>query len=181
MEIGTSLDKKNWIYSFLTGLGVAVTCMVVFSIMHFIFYDDFRLDLGSYIQSLFMGITVGVGLPILSNIIAKRVKIVPLLNEQEQVEVEGPATYRKGKEGVGGKIFLTNKKFIFKSHKLNIQSGQTDIHYSEINTVFNHKTAKFFDNGIRLVTSNGVEHDFVVSDRDVWLAAIEERLENWSL
>jgi len=35
-------------------------------------------------------------------------------------------------EGVGGKLFLTNKKLIFKSHKINVQKGQTSIEYHNI-------------------------------------------------
>ena len=40
--------------------------------------------------------------------------------DYENIEIEGPANLFRGMEGVGGKLFLTNKKVAFKSHKINI-------------------------------------------------------------
>ena len=45
----------------------------------------------------------------------------------ENILLESPANHCKGIEGVGGKLFLTNKKLIFKSHKFNIQNHEFSI------------------------------------------------------
>ena len=64
---------------------------------------------------------------------------------------------------------------IFKSHKINIQKGQTDIEYSTIKEIVKRKTAKLIDNGIRIITDDGKEFDFVVNERDLWFDKITVR------
>ena len=71
---------------------------------------------------------------------------------------------------------MTNKKLIFKSHKINIQKRQTNIEYSTIKEVVKRKTAKLVDNGIRIISNNGEEFDFVVNERDLWFEKINERI-----
>ncbi len=53
--------------------------------------------------------------------------IKPELTQDENIEIEGPANLFRGMKGVGEKMFLTNKKVVFKSHKINNQKEQTDI------------------------------------------------------
>ncbi|OIQ30951.1 MAG: hypothetical protein BM564_01705 [Bacteroidetes bacterium MedPE-SWsnd-G2] len=79
-------------------------------------------------------------------------------------------------EGVGGKLFLTNKKLIFKSHKINIQRGQTDIKYQDIAQIIERKTAKLIDNSIRIITTDLTEFAFVVNERELWIAHINEQI-----
>ena len=81
-------------------------------------------------------------------------------------------------EGVGGKMFLTNKKVVFKSHKINIQKGQTDILYEDITEIIKRKTAKLIDNGIRIKTNDGNEFDFVVNEREKWIEKLNEKRNN---
>jgi hypothetical protein len=102
--------------------------------------------------------------------------IEPTLIEGEIVEEEISANLFRGLEGVGGKIFLTNKRLVFKSHSLNIQKGQTNFNYSDIDRLSKRKTAKLIDNGIKLVTKDGGEFCFVVNNRDAEIKKIEDKL-----
>jgi hypothetical protein len=102
--------------------------------------------------------------------------IHPELAPNEEIESEGPANLFRGMEGVGGKLFLTNQKLIFKSHALNIQPGQTDIAYEMIKEFQLRKTGNVIENGIRITTSAGRNYDFVVADREIWMDKLHEKV-----
>ena len=92
------------------------------------------------------------------------------------VEAEGPANLFRGAEAVGGKLFLTNERLIFKSHKLNINTGQSDFTFGEIFVVSPRRTARLIDNGLRLRLVDGREFDIVVGNRETWLDKLQEKL-----
>ena len=102
--------------------------------------------------------------------------IKPILLENEKVEEEIFANLFRGIEGVGGKIFLTKERLIFKSHSLNIQKGQTNIKYSQIAAVEKRKTMKTVDNGIKIITKENKEYCFIVNDRDTQIQIIQKRI-----
>ncbi|MCT4601996.1 MAG: GRAM domain-containing protein [Marinifilum sp.] len=182
MEIGPQIIKINWkfriIYSILIGLIYSgILCLMDY------FIDNELQSVSRYIiQGVFFGIIMGFvfSYVVVSEKFGRRFTsifgIKPELSENEQIEIEGPANLFRGIEGVGGKIFLTNKKIIFKSHKLNIQKGQTNIEYQNIQEVLKRKTVKLIDNGIRIITKNGTEFDFVINEREKWLENLNEKL-----
>ena len=130
----------------------------------------------------FFGIFMGIGFPYItqkfgSKFISKIGKnIKPELTENENIEIEGPANLFRGLEGVGGKLFITNKKLIFNSHKINIQKGQTDIPFENISEIIKRKTAKLIDNGIRIKTNDGNEFNFVVNEREQWIEKLNQKI-----
>jgi len=99
-------------------------------------------------------------------------KIQIELTENENLKYEGPANLFRGIEGVGGKLVLTDKRLIFKSHKMNIQSGETQLLLEDIKEAIPKKTAKLFQNGIRILNNDGEHFDFVVYKRNNWLTKI---------
>jgi hypothetical protein len=113
----------------------------------------------------------------MKKLLGKRIdNIIPELLKNEKVEEEIGASLFRGIEGVGGKIFFTNQRLIFKSHSLNIQKGQTNIDFSEIKNIEKRKTIKIVDNGIKVTTKEGKEYCFVVSDRDIQIQKIKNKL-----
>lgn len=38
----------------------------------------------------------------------------------------------RGWEGVGGRLYLTNRRLVFESHAINLQTGTTDIPLADI-------------------------------------------------
>ncbi|EAQ42966.1 GRAM domain-containing protein [Polaribacter sp. MED152] len=144
-----------------------------------LFLFDRNQNINSIIfQAIFFGVLFVLIFPwAMKKMLSKKVNnIKPDLLNNETVEEEIFANLFRGIEGVGGKIFLTNERLIFKSHSLNIQKGQTDINYSDIVSVDKRKTAKLIYNGIRIITKQGVKYDFVVNDRNIELQKIQQKL-----
>ncbi len=184
MEIGNKMIQINWKYRIIFAIGSAI--LYTFLLWVFDYFSNEKLNsINSLIfQGVFFGIFFGIGFPHVSEKFAGKfsrkmgMKIKPDLELDEITEIEGTANLFRGIEGVGGKIFLTNKKVIFKSHKINVQKGQTDIYYEDIQGIVKRKTAKLIDNGIRIKTKNGEEYDFVVNERNLWFDKITKRLNN---
>lgn len=133
---------------------------------------------GIIFQALFFGVLFILFFPwAMKKMLGKRIdNIEPELLDDEKIEEEIFANLFRGLEGVGGKIFLTNERLIFKSHSFNIQKGQTNVSYSSIFSVNKRKTAKLVDNGIKIITKDGAEYDFVVNNRDNELEKIKNKL-----
>ncbi len=181
MEIGNKMIKMNWKYRVIFALLTGVFYTLMLWLFDY-FSDENLYSTGSLIfQGVGFGMLFGIGFPYVSEKFAGKfsknrgMKIEPELELNEEIEIEGPANLFRGIEGVGGKIFLTNKKLIFKSHKINVQKGQTNIEYSKIQEIVKRKTVKLIDNGIRITTDNGKKYDFVVNERDFWFEKINER------
>ena len=90
----------------------------------------------------------------------------------------GAANLQKNIETVGGKLYLTNQRLVFESHKFNIQSGVTEVELSNIQSAEKCWT-KFlgffpiFPNSLAVYTKQGKEYRFVLFGRGAWAAAIE--------
>lgn len=87
----------------------------------------------------------------------------------ENVLIETPANHFKGIEAVGGKLYLTNKRLIFKSHKLNIQNHELFIDLPDIKSVDRHKTLGLVNNGLLITTSQNMKEKFVVEQAEEWV------------
>lgn len=99
------------------------------------------------------------------------------LHESESILREGTANLRRGIESVGGKLCLTNQRLIFESHRLNIQTGTTDIPLPEIHGARPAWTKVLgflpaIPNGLTIVTTTDKQYDFVVHHRQQWAEAI---------
>ena len=68
------------------------------------------------------------------------------------------ANYYRGFEAVGGKLFFDDSGITFKSHALNIQTGETRIEYQQI------QNAKIRGalTGMSVFTKDGFKHKFVI-------------------
>jgi len=91
------------------------------------------------------------------------------LDENESIKLYTPANHFKGLEGVGGILFLTNKRLYFKSHKINIQVHELTIPKENIKEAFKHKTLGIINNGLTVITSNGQKEKFVVEKVNEWI------------
>lgn len=72
----------------------------------------------------------------------------------------------RGIEAVGGKIFFGENAMTFKSHKLNIKTGDTTIFYNEIAEVRKANSLGIIPNRMIVVTIEGTEYKFVVNQRN---------------
>ncbi|KAA9036335.1 hypothetical protein FW778_19065 [Ginsengibacter hankyongi] len=89
------------------------------------------------------------------------------LDEDEQIIFQTPANHFKGAEGVGGKLYLTNRCLIFKSHKLNIQNHELSIPLNKIAKIERYKVLSKISNGLKVQTVENTTERFV-EKADEW-------------
>jgi hypothetical protein len=85
----------------------------------------------------------------------------------------GPANHLLNGEGVGGWLFLTEQRLVFRSHGFNIQVHELFIPLSEVLEVQACRTAWVLPNGLIVMTEHG-EKRFVVEDHGTWAKQIRE-------
>lgn len=95
--------------------------------------------------------------------------------EGEQLLKQGPANHFRGGESVGGWLYLTDKRLLFRSHRFNVQNHELSIPLAEIVEVQTCSTAWVVPNGLRVVTVQVAER-FVVEGRRSWLQEISQAI-----
>ena len=99
-------------------------------------------------------------------------KINLKLKENEIIEISRPANHFLRFEGVGGRIFITNLRFVFKSHAVNFQAHELTINYSEIKSVVFYNTLAIVPNGLKIILHSGKIEKFAVWKRSLIKKAI---------
>jgi hypothetical protein len=94
----------------------------------------------------------------------------------ETVLHHGPANHFKGIEGVGGKLFLTNKRLRFRSHKINVQTHDESYPIETIASVEPSRSLGIVPNGLLVHLRDGRRERFVVSGRGDWVSSIRSTL-----
>jgi hypothetical protein len=120
------------------------------------------------------GLIAGLAFSIVINYLTNRLykKTIVEMSEDEKLIKEGGANHFKGKEGVGGKLVLTDKRLIFKSHKLNIQNHQDNFDLQKIVKAEGTKTLGILNNGLSIELTNKDTHKFVVDEPNEWVSEI---------
>jgi hypothetical protein len=96
--------------------------------------------------------------------------------DDETVVHYGPANHFKGIESVGGKLFLTNKRLRFRSHKLNVQTHDESYPVEAIASVEPARTLGIVPNGVLVHLRDGRQERFVVGGRSEWVARLQQAL-----
>lgn len=182
MEIENKMMQLNWKFKILSAILIGLLFVtIMYMVDYFLIGEVQRLN--SYLfQGIFFGVVMGFGFPYAmqkfgtkyTSTLGKHIQ--PELTPYENIETEGAANLFCGIEAVGGKLFLTNKKVVFKSHQLNIQKAQRNIPYEDILEISKRNTAKLIGNGIRIKTTDGNVFDFVVNQREKWLEKLNEKI-----
>jgi hypothetical protein len=94
----------------------------------------------------------------------------------ETVLFETPANHLKGIKGAGGKLYVTDRRLLFKPHKLNVENHVFELGLTEIKNVSRYKTLGFVDNGLSIATIDNTTERFVVEQVDQWIKHLEEKL-----
>lgn len=92
----------------------------------------------------------------------------------ERLLKEGMANHFKGIEAVGGKLQLTDRQLIFRSHAFNIQTHQESYPLESITVVKPRNTLGLVPNGLTVGLRDGREEHFVLFGRGEWMRAIME-------
>jgi hypothetical protein len=99
----------------------------------------------------------------------------------ETVLLETAANHFKGVEAVGGKLHLTNKRLVFKSHKLNVQNHEYSLPVENVKNVERFRTLGLVNNGLLIVTNDNLKEKFVVEHVKEWVNQLTVIAENRSL
>lgn len=94
----------------------------------------------------------------------------------ESVLMEGPANHFKGLEGVGGYLWITDKRVHFASHSFNVQNHVWTASLSEVRDVQAVKTLGLIDNGLSITTDTAGNHRFVLNNSTRWADVIRQHL-----
>jgi len=104
----------------------------------------------------------------------KKLKSVDGLFEGEKVLMEGPANHFVGWEGRGGWLTLTPTRLTFRSHGKNLRNQPVEISLDQIDSTTPSSTLGIIPNGLRVARVNGKAEKFVVTNRTMWRALIED-------
>ena len=128
-----------------------------------------KLLLSAFIGAAVAGIIFGWLMGALSGNKGLEQSIKIDLDPGEKLIFQSSANHFKGLEAVGGKLFLTEKRLIFKSHKLNIQNHQLIIMLSDILSIGRFKPLGLTNNGLFVTNKENETEKFVVEKLPEWL------------
>ncbi len=86
------------------------------------------------------------------------------------------ANYMRGIEAVGGWINFDEKGLTFRSHPINIQTGETRIEYADIREIKKRRTLGIVPNGISIYTNDNFEHKFVIYKREQVIEFLKSKM-----
>jgi hypothetical protein len=93
----------------------------------------------------------------------------------ETMKTKVAANLFRGMESVGGHLYFGEDAMVFKSHALNIQTGDTHICYADIENVKKRNTLGLVPNGILVTMKDKTQYKFVVWKRNDIIAFIDSR------
>jgi GRAM domain len=125
------------------------------------------------VAGLFAGLLFGLALATFTELQRDRFTREGTGIDGEAILKQGPANHFRGAESVGGWLFLTHNRLLFRSHRLNVQSHELSIPLTDISEAQTCATLGFIPNGLRVFTPGGAEQ-FVVEGRQSWVAAITQ-------
>jgi len=162
------MKRKTW----LTAVLFAVPWTLFMIIYNALLMDGIstRLVVSTLIGGAIAGFLFSLSMEYFANRMIKGIQVE--IDANEEVVMEAGANHFKGKESVGGKLVLTNKRLIFKSHKYNIQNHQESYDLASISNVAATKTLGFLTNGLLLQVVYQ-PHRFVVDNPTDWINSIQ--------
>jgi hypothetical protein len=102
-----------------------------------------------------------------------------ILNDKEIVIKKSRANHMKLLEGVGGKLILTNRRLVFKSHFFNIQTHEESIPLKDI-LLIEAKHSDFVSGKMSIHLKKGGIETFYVPHRKSWVKDIQQAVEKIS-
>jgi hypothetical protein len=94
----------------------------------------------------------------------------------EDVIFKTPANHFKGGEYVGGTLYLTDKRLVFKSNKVNFQNDELSIQLAQLRAVKRFKMHGFINNGLLVEIVNNNDEKFAVEKPNQWPEVIERTM-----
>ena len=160
---------KRFIKSFLmTSIPFGIIMSLIFA-----FNSDWSLAIYT---GLMGGVFFGLAIAIFSNSQWVEDSSRPEIPIDEQIIKDGPASHFKGFENVGGWLFLTDSRLIFKSHSFSFQNHELSIPLNEVVDAQSVLTMKLIPNGLKVEMRDGHSERFVVEGSREWSCQITEMI-----
>lgn len=134
-----------WVYGWTLGSVAAPAAGIAFGIMTYRFAQSGRLEEQTELQ----------------------------LQPGEELHYGGKANHWSGWESVGGRLYLTDRRLVFRSHRYNLDNHEWSIGVGEIEAVDTYNSLWLFPNGLVVRISGRDDETFVVNDRPEWVVATE--------
>ena len=173
------MEKKNhkWRYKMKNNallLGVIFGTIMAISLITINSIEASHISIKIIVSEIIGASVGGLVFGIFMQYIFKRGNKIQIeIREDENIIKEGLANHKVKIESVGGKLFLTNKRLVFKSHKINIQKHIFELELSQINNCAKFKTIGIISNGLKINTNNKIEK-FIVNKPNEWITQIEK-------
>lgn len=178
----TKEDLAEFFKKYKIGIGFAIPMTIFYLIQGFILLNEYSFNSISRVllSSLAAGALSGFIFNFIMNLFknSKFVKktTVIKLNENETVLLEENANHFKGLEAVGGRIYITNSRVIFKSHSLNIQNHEVSFLWDEIESTSRYKSLGLVNNGLELHLKNNKNEKFVIENIEAIILEINKHI-----
>lgn len=89
--------------------------------------------------------------------------------DDETILFGSQANHLRGIEAVGGKLYLTNKRLVFKSHNFNFKNEMLSIPRSDIVSLGSFKSLGFISNGLSVTLRDQKTEKFIVDRPQDWM------------
>jgi hypothetical protein len=103
---------------------------------------------------------------------AKNIKMKLILQPNETIIMAGNSKMRHSALEVQGKLIVTNQRIYFRTLKEGCRGWDREITPSEIRDLIYFNTFWLIPNGMKIITRNGDENQFIVSNRNAWAKLI---------
>lgn len=169
---------------FITGLFAAFIWILLMVAYEMLFNDGLTLQrlisllIGGAVFGILFSLSVHYALSLTEKKILSKISID--YDKDETLVEERGANHFKGLEAVGGKLALTNKRLIFKSHGMNIQRHQEDFQLKEIKGIVVTPSVPFLKNKLVISLAENVKHSFIVNEPQRWQELIITQMKSAS-
>lgn len=121
---------------------------------------------------LVAGILFGWGMGAFANSkrVAQSTEITP--EKDETMLFGAQASHLKGLESIGGKLYLTDKRLVFKSHAYNFRNETFSIALQEIVSLHAFKSLGLISNGMAITLSDQKKVKFIVERPEDWISRL---------
>ena len=121
------------------------------------------------------GLVFGLCMAALVSFNSIKQTVAPLFENSEQVIKAGPANHFQRNISMGGWLYLTNARLVFRSHSFLQKTYELSIPTSNITQAQPCMTMWIIPNGLRITINEGNFEQFVVEQQHAWVATIRER------
>jgi len=164
--------KERLLIALISGVIFTITIFLIDS-----FSNEIKIN-HILLQGFVFTVLFGFGFPLLMEKLTKRqlakVKNPELTENETIIKEDGANLFHNFFNAIGGKLFLTEKRLIFNSHKFNLPNSTITIQLEDISEIIERKTIGIINNGLRIKTKNGLRYDFVVNDRNNWIEKLKK-------